>query len=136
MLSNINNITPQIFYPIAEEGERLTPDQLKQFYNYLRRNRKKFDDNSAYYQGRNKAIMEKKSVDPNAPDNRVITPYARTMTQIVTGYMGKPETITYKSEDEAYQDQLKMIFDDTDEPLKTNRVIANQSKYGVAFEYL
>lgn len=136
MLSNINNVTPQVYYPTAEEADALTPEQLQQFYNYLRRNRRKFDDNNCYYQGRNKAICEKKSVDPNAPDNRVITPYARTMTQIVTGYMGKPETITYHAEDEAYEENLKLIFDEVDEALKTNRIIANQSKYGIAFEYL
>lgn len=136
MLSNINNITAQIYYPTQEPAEKLTIEQIKQYYNYLRKNRAKFDDDDSYYQGRNKAILTKKSIDQNAPDNRIITPYARTMTQIVTGYMGKPNTITYKSNNETYEETLNKIFKETDEPLKTNALIANQSKFGIAFEYV
>lgn len=138
MLSNIKPSKHIIEYPVKKllPYERLTEqDIIKYIVGQFSRARK-YEENLDYYMGRNKAIVNKESVDENAPDNRLVAPYARTMTQIVKGYMGKPQNISYHSEDDIYLDEIKDIFDENDEPLQTARIIEDQSRYGVAFEML
>jgi len=115
----------------------LNTDQILSYIEYHQKTfLQKFDNNDNYFIGKNAITDQEKSVDEYAPDNRVPVPYAKTMTQIVKGYMYKPSLITYDSNDEKYDEEITVIYERNNEPLKTAEAGEAQSKYGIGFELL
>lgn len=96
----------------------------------------KYDTLWAYFQGNNKAILDKKSPDPNNPDNRTPVPYAKKIITTFTGYAYRPRYITYKSDNEQYAQALQATFDDNNEHIKTSMHGRNTGIYGVSYELL
>jgi len=130
-------ITTKIYeYPRVEEFTSLSEKELVQLIEENREFWDKYSENEQYYIGANVAIASKRNVDSNNPDSRVAVPYARTMTQIVKGYMFKAGLITYDSDNDQYMEVLQEIFDRNDETLKTSELGESQSKYGLGVELM
>ena len=123
-------------YPKIETMDILTPDQIVKLIEDNQQIKNKCCENQDYYIGKNRAIVDKRGFDKDNPDSRVVVPYARTLTQIVKGYMYKPGLITYSSEDQVYINTINEIFDFNDEPLVTAELGESQSKYGLGIEIL
>lgn len=136
MNGDIKNNLKILKYPIIDQFENLTNDQIINYIEAHSNFIKKFKENENYYIGKNVIINTKKEVDTNNPDSRVSVPYARTMTSIVKGYMFRPNNILYFSNNELYLKKLKEIFKINNEPLKTSEMGEAQSKYGVGVELL
>ncbi len=139
MKSDIKNTFKVYKYPELDItiDTTLTTDQIiEQIEQHQRTFVIKFDNNESYFIGVNRAIVNKANDDEYAPDNRITVPYARTLNQIVKGYMYKPSLISYSSDNEDYVEQLQDIFDKNYEPLKTSELGEDQGKYGIAFELL
>jgi len=130
-------ITTKIYeYPRVEDFTSLNEKELETLIEDNREFWNKYAENEQYYIGANVAIASKREVDKDNPDSRVAVPYARTMTQIVKGYMYKAGLITYDSDNEQYMQVLQEIFDRNDETLKTSELGESQSKYGLGVELL
>ena len=95
-----------------------------------------YDKLWAYFQGKNTAILDKRSPDPNNPDNRTPVPYAKKIITTFTGYAYRPRYITYKSEDEAYLEKLQITFNENNEHIKTSLHGRNTGIFGVSYELL
>jgi SPP1 family phage portal protein len=93
-------------------------------YRYYRR----------YVEGDNPRIMDKPI--QTAPDNRVPVPFARKIVATLKGYMLKPGYITYKAEDDNYQELLKDTLDTNDEELLTSELGGDSFTSGYGYEVL
>ncbi len=93
-----------------------------------------FVKNQSYYEGNNTYILGREPPDPNAPNNKVPIPYARKIISTVTGYMYKPGSVTYSSENEAYLQTLTEVFDANREEIETAQLGLEASIHGVAYE--
>lgn len=93
-----------------------------------------FVTNQAYYEGNNQYILNREPPDENAPNNKVPIPYARKIISTVTGYMYKPGSVTYSSENEGYLETLKEVFDANREEIETAQLGLEASIHGVAYE--
>jgi len=139
MKTDIKNNFKVFKYPELEIdiGLFLTAKQIiEQIEKHLNTFVNKFNENESYFLGVNRTIVTKEKDDEYAPDNRITVPYARTLNQIIKGYMYKPSLISYNSENEAYLQILQDIYDKNYEPLKTSELGEDQGKYGIAFELL
>jgi SPP1 family phage portal protein len=97
----------------------------------------KFNENIDFYIGKN--ISLRQNIDKTTPDNDINIPYARTLTNTIKGYMYQSGLITYKLEDEVYQDNfnlLQEIFKDNKETLINSEHGEAQSKFGISFELM
>ena len=86
-----------------------------------------------YYIGQDR-IIERKHRDPGTPDNKIPVPYGRKLVNTVVGYMYKPGMIQVNTDNEAWQELLKDIYWDNDEPGKTATLGKLSSIFGVAYE--
>lgn len=87
-----------------------------------------------YYRG-NHAITKRTYSDANKPNNKVVNPYARYITTLMTGYfIGEP--IAYTSENEVMLETLQELYGYSDEPSVNKDLAKNQSIFGVAFEIM
>jgi SPP1 family phage portal protein len=136
LIGDIRNNIKIIKYPRVENFENLAIDDILKHIKDHQERVYKFEENQNYYIGKNVAINTKKEVDINNPDSRVCVSYARTMTQIVKGYMYRPNFIQYDCENELYLEKLEQIFELNNEPLKTSELGESQSKYGIGIELL
>lgn len=136
MNNDIKNQIRLSQYPKLEKFENITKDELLKFIENNKCFRQKYLNDLDYYVGKNVTINKKNNTDKNNPDSRISIPYARTMSQIVKGYMYKPGLITYQSKNEKYIEQLQEIFNENNEELKTSELGENQSKYGLGVELL
>lgn len=92
-------------------------EKLKKYY---------FDDNK---------IKTRIQADSTKPNNRVANPYARYITDTLTGYfMGEP--IAYNSEDEKILETISDILEYNDESDENMELAKSASIYGIAFERL
>jgi SPP1 family phage portal protein len=118
-----------------------------------------------YYKGKDSAIMERQTPDPNNPDNKVPVPYARKIVSTYSGYAFRPKYITYRpkknetdmedevalgegmateaeeavaemSAEDMYVKELQDIFDKNSEHIKTSRAGRNTAIFGVSYEIL
>jgi len=97
----------------------------------------KYTDLWDYYLGKNPKIINKKSPDPNNPDNRTPVSYARKIITTFTGYAYRPRYITYKSDNEAYLAELQdFTFNESNEHIKTSQHGRNTGIFGVSYELL
>lgn len=85
-----------------------------------------------YYQGEHD-ILERKKIDPNKPNNKLVVNYAKLITDIATGYfMGIP--VTYDSDEKQALSDIFDVLDDNYEE-DVNYELAKQiSISGKAFE--
>lgn len=113
-------------------GGRLTADDIKTILEEFKAD--VFITNQAYYEGNNEYILHRESPDPNAPNNKVPIPYGRKIISTVTGYMYKPGSVTYSSENEAYLQTLTEVFDANREEIETSQLGLEASIHGVAYE--
>jgi SPP1 family phage portal protein len=88
-----------------------------------------------YYKGDDAYIMDRKSPDPSAPDNKVTMPYGRKIVNTVLGYLYKPGLIRYSSTNEQYMAKLSEVFDANREPIKTAQLGKQTTIHGVGYEY-
>lgn len=87
-----------------------------------------------YYKGKH-AILQRRYEDASKPNNKVVNPYARYITTLMTGYfIGEP--IAYTSENEVMLDALHEIYAYSDEPSVNKDLAKNQSIFGVAYEIM
>lgn len=118
---------------LNENGElpREYFDRLDTLFANTATNYRKY---AGYVEGKNPAILAKPA--QAAPDNRVPVPFARKIVSTLKGYMAKPGYITYKAEDEAYEDKLKETLDDNDEELLTGELLRDALTSGYGYEIL
>jgi SPP1 family phage portal protein len=136
--------------------ERLeAEDVLKYIKDYLAKEVPKLDDLWEYYKGKNVKILNRKTPDPNNPDEKITVSYARKLVNTYTGYAFRPGYITYKankakeekkkndkieldiekvSEEDLFLNEVTDIFDINDEPIKTNRHGRNLGIFGLSYE--
>ena len=96
---------------------------------------KQFSENLEYFKGQNVGIIERRTpTGLSGPDNRVPIPYGRRIINLVTGYMFKPGLVQYASEDQAYYESLRAVFDANNEPIKTEQLGKQTSIQGVGYE--
>ena len=87
-----------------------------------------------YYNAENE-ILSKTRIDENAPNNKVVHPYASYITDTLTGYfMG--EGATYSSLEDDAVDELKMILTYNDEQDENMELAKDMSIFGLSVELL
>lgn len=93
--------------------------------------RQKWFENQAYYLGKHPPINST-PVKP-APDYRVSVPLLRVAVDQLAGYVVKPGSVQY--EGDAYENVLKPIYDDNEEPLITQQEFKAACTHGEAWEF-
>ena len=80
-------------------------------------------------------ILQRVSVDPAKPNNKIANPYASYITDTLVGYfMGEP--VTYNCNDKDLLEELNMILEYNDEADENTELAKEASIYGVAYELL
>lgn len=112
-----------------------------------------------YYKGKNVKIKNRKTPDPNNPDNRLTVSYGRKLVNTYTGYGYRPKYITYNPnikskdfnedvniydgnvkpqpesvEEKKYLKDILTVFNANNEHIKTNRAGRNTAIFGFAYE--
>ncbi len=134
-------------------------DILKYIQDYENNTVPHLNDLWNYYKGKDVAILNRKTPDPNNPDNRVIVSYGRKIVTTYTGYAYRPKYITYKPNikqedakletdpnsqvkgtvenipiEKIFVNQLQNIYNMNNEHIKTNRAGRNTAIFGVSYE--
>lgn len=116
------------------EDDNLSIEMVKK---YLTKNQEEYARRSKlfdYYNG-NHGIKARTSVDASKPNNKVINPYARYITTLMTGYfIGEP--ITYRSVNAELEEIIRGINNYNDESSNNTELAKNASICGVAYELL
>lgn len=87
-----------------------------------------------YYLGKHD-ILNRSMSDATKPNNKVVHPYAKYITNLMTGYfMGDP--VKYKSEDEAFIEVLTDLYNYNDEAAENSQLAKDASIFGEAYEML
>jgi SPP1 family phage portal protein len=120
--TNLDTLAPDDIVKFIEDYEKDTVPLLDKLWDY--------------YLGKNTAILSKRSPDPNNPDNRTPVSYGRKIITTFTGYAYRPRYITYKSENEAYLNELTLTFNENNEHIKTSLAGRNTGIFGMAYELL
>lgn len=115
--------------------EYLDTSEIKSIYDSFSSDIKPvFEDDELYYLGENPTILKRYFGDSaGTPDNKIPISYARKIINTITGYMYKPDSITY-TVDDGSEPEFTLMFKDNDEPIKTSRLGRLTSTYGVAYE--
>lgn len=118
-----------MFY--IEKDTELTAELLQKIMNkfstYVQPNLKKRKD---YYDGKH-AILQKKYSDENKPCSKIVTNFAKIITDTYAGYIcGKP--ISYKSNDDI--SDVQEILNYNDDAAENMAFCTNALIYGVAYE--
>jgi SPP1 family phage portal protein len=113
-----------------------TDDILNYIKAYEADDIKKFDKLWEYYLGKNTEILNSKSSDPSDPDNKTPVPYGRKIITTFTGYAYRPRYITYKSDNQAYLDELTITFNENNEHIKTSLDGRNTGIFGLSYELM
>jgi SPP1 family phage portal protein len=141
-----------------------TTDILKYIQDYETTIVPHLNDLWEYYKGKNVKILNRKTPDPNNPDNRIVVSYGRKIVVTYTGYAYRPKYITYKPnikketeeiENDEFSDgydsqgnrvivpdpiekvfvnELQNIYNINNEHIKTNRAGRNSVIFGFAYE--
>ena len=115
---------------LNDEG-RLSAEQLRKALNHMITERERFEHLESYYYGENAEITHRARKKGFIP---VPIPYGRRIVQTVTGYMFKPEYISYESDNEPYKAQLDEILYDNHDDVITPTIGKHLGIYGVAYE--
>lgn len=122
---------------LRTDKEALTIEDIQDYIKMYEEDYKpELDKLWEYYKGKNVKIVEKKAPDPNNPDNRTPVPYGRKIITTFTGYAYRPRYITYKSENEAYLNELIATFNENNEHIKTSLHGRNTGIFGLSYELL
>jgi len=107
-----------------------------------------------YYQAKNTKILNRRTPDPNNPDNKIVVSYGRKIITTFVGYAYRPKYITYKPNveqvtndegevitlenpiEEIFAKEIQQIFDRNNEHIKTSRAGRNTGIFGVTYELL
>jgi len=127
-------------------------DVLNYVKEYMNIEVPRLDDLWKYYKGKNVKILNRKTPDPNNPDNKIIVSYARKLVTTYTGYAYRPGYVTYKpnkakkekenkeleiselTNEDLFLNKISDIYDVNDEHIKTNRHGRNTAIYGMSYE--
>lgn len=124
-------------YKLKTDKEILTTEDIVGYIkDYESSTVKQFDKLWQYYLGKNPTILGKRATDPNNPDNRTPVSYGRKIITTFTGYAYRPRYITYKSDNEAFLEQLMLTFNENNEHIKNSIHGRNTGVFGVSYELL
>jgi SPP1 family phage portal protein len=122
---------------LRTDKDVLTPDDIIKYIEDYEHSTVPFYDRLwQYYLGKNTTILDKRSPDPNNPDNRTPVSYGRKIITTFTGYAYRPRYITYKSENEAFLNELTITFNENNEHIKTSLNGRNTGIFGLSYELL
>lgn len=115
-----------------DEGDILTKELVKKFIDRdVQENARKIKL-FEYYKGNHK-IKQRTYEDASKPNNKVVNPYARYITTLMTGYfMGEP--VQYTAEDDEKLAKFKEVMAYNDEPSVNKELAKNASICGLAYE--
>lgn len=139
MKGDINSKVILVEYPQIDSMAELTNDDIKGFIKFhLNNGRKKYEIDKDFYIGTNdRTIFTHDGDNPNNPNNRITTPWARKMTQTVKGYMYKPGLIRYIDADQTTLfEAVKELYEINKEDCENAELGEQQSKYGIGIELL
>ena len=114
--------------------EELTNEELLQMIEHHQTEQvPRLDELDDYYEGKNRAIYERKPREPQLSDVRLAHAYARYISTFIQGYLaGNPITIKHPSPD------INTKIDDLNNSIKANAlnadIILDLSIYGRAYE--
>jgi SPP1 family phage portal protein len=115
-----------------EEGTILTKELVTKFIDLDAQENARKIKLFEYYKGNHK-IKQRTYEDLNKPNNKVVNPYPRYITTLMTGYfMGEP--VQYTAEDDEKLLKFKEIMEYNDEPSVNKELAKNASVCGVAYE--
>lgn len=98
----------------------------------LSRYQKLFD----YYTGKHD-ILNRTLIDPDKPNNKVVTDYAGLVIDTVIGYFAsKPISLISKSGNQNFLDDLQSIYFDNDEEDENAEVVKDFSIFGKCYELM
>lgn len=111
-------------------GTPMTPDLIDKYIRYFGPEQARRERLQAYYESKHD-ILDRRFSDETKPNNRVVSPFARNITDFSTGYFaGTP--IRYENTNEAVDYILKY----NDDPAVVTELAKNCSIYGHAYELL
>lgn len=115
-----------------DEGTILTKELVKKFIDLDAQENARKIKLFEYYKGNHK-IKQRTYEDLNKPNNKVVNPYPRYITTLMTGYfMGEP--VQYTADDDSELERFKEIMEYNDEPSVNKELAKNASICGVAYE--
>lgn len=83
---------------LKTEKEVFTSDEiLKAIADYETKYVPCLDEQWAYYEGKNKKILDRKLENASSPDNKLPVPYGRKIVTTYVGYAHRPRYTTYKA---------------------------------------
>jgi len=135
-------------------------DILRYIQNYENNTVPHLNDLWEYYKGKDVKILNRKTPDPNNPDNRIVVSYGRKIVTTYTGYAYRPKYITYKPNikqetidlsnenapeidkitpeqepiEKEFVNELQNIYNMNQEHIKTNRAGRNTAIFGLSYE--
>jgi len=120
-------------YYLKEDTE-INEEYIAQYIEADAANHAKMLKLNDYYKGTHN-ILNRTFEDPNKPNNMLVNPFARYITDLSTGYfMGKP--IEYIIENEQYEEVIKNINDLNGETAEDADLAKDASIFGYACEIL
>jgi SPP1 family phage portal protein len=87
-------------------------------------------EQKAYYMGKHPPILA--PLPKPDPDARISVPFLRKAVDDMSGYMAKPGLIQYEGEE--YEQYLKPIFDQNEEPIITQNLFKKACIHGISYE--
>lgn len=124
-------------YKLKTDKDELTIPEIVQYIKDYEANEvPRLSNLWEYYLGKNPSIVNKRSSDPNNPDNRTPVPYGRKIVNTWTGYGYRPRYITYKSDNDQLLVELQNTFNENNEHIKTSINGRNTAIYGYSYELL
>jgi SPP1 family phage portal protein len=87
-------------------------------------------EQKAYYMGKHPPILA--PLPKPDPDARISVPFLRKAVDDMAGYMAKPGLIQYEGDE--YEEYLKPIFDQNEEPIITQNLFKKACIHGISFE--
>ena len=141
--------------------EVLTSDDiLKYIQDYENKTVPRLNDLWQYYKGKDVKILDRKTPDPNNPDNKIVVSYGRKIVTTYTGYAYRPKYINYKPNmkmetvdlqnenvpesdivtkenepiEKEFVNELQNIYNINNEHIKTNRAGRNTAIFGLSYE--
>ena len=124
----------------GDEMIRLSTDRMltpEMVVKYIEKNRAEVARRQKlynYYLGKHD-ILKRSMADATKPNNKIVHPYAKYITNLMTGYfMGDP--VKYKSEDAAFIEILTDLYNYNDEAAENSQLAKDASIFGEAYEML
>ena len=125
--------------PIFFYLDKKTPLTLEMVQKYIEvfqsQNLPRLEKLKKYYDNKNTAINMRTFTNKDVPNNKIATPYASYITDVIASYfMGKNPT--YNSQDNSLLSEINAIFNFNDEHNHNSILATQQSIYGYAIELM